>query len=431
VTDRCFVYIFHGGNPMDTVPDLELFAKTNHEGFGWHLSHTGDLNNDGYDDVIVGAPEAPNGSYGTGKAYIFHGGNPMDSIPDLILKHKTKSSYFGAEVCGLGDVNGDGYPDIAIGHTWWDNCTGRAYIYFGGPDMDRTPDVILRGERVYSHFGEEIAGVNLNGGGYPEIVVGASTYEDGKIYIYRSGPSMDDVPDLIMAGRTKNYEELGRRLAAVGDLDCDGYDDLISGTYHYLGRVYAYYGGKRMDRDIDLVIPDVAGGADDYGESMAGFDINADGFQELIVGSPIENKVYIYRIRHNRLKITFEPDTRKVVKGEKVGFQATIANNTGEDQSLYFWVDLLGPDGLPYGDVPVLEPKLKTIPAKHTVSRHISLVIPVDPILGQYTCTLKADTTEPKWPYLDFIENDSFEFEIVPIKRGSDHPFFSKLRLRR
>jgi hypothetical protein len=428
--DRGFVYIFHGGSPMDTVPDVVIFGKASDVGFGWAISHTGDLNDDGYDDVIVGAPEAPNDGYGKGKAYIYHGGAPMDTIPDLVLRHNTEWSYFGTEVRALGDVNGDGYPDIAVGHTWWNYCTGRAYLYFGGPDMDRVPEVILSGETAYSHFGEEIAGVDLNRDGYPEIVVGASTYGDGRIYIYRGGPGMDPVPDLIMSGRW-GYEELGRRVTGVGDLDGDGYDDFTSGTYHRYGRMYAYYGGKLMDRDIDLVLPDVAGGEDDYGNDVEGFDIDNDGTQELIVGSPKENKVYLYRIEHDRFTIDLKPDTRKVEKGAELGWTATITNNTEEAISLYFWVDLLDPNALPYGDGPVLGPKLKKIPSGKTITRHISMDIPGDPSLGQYTCTLKADTSEPQWPWLDFIENDSFEFQLVSEMRGFDHPSLSRLLRKR
>jgi hypothetical protein len=425
-TDRSFVYIFYGGNPMDTVPDLELYEKTKIEGFGWAMSHTGDLNDDGYDDVIVGAPLAGP----SGKAYIYHGGNPMDSIPDLILKTNLDWGDFGQRVVALGDVNGDGHPDIGVGDAWCNTSTGMACIYFGGPDMDRIPEFILKGESAHSHFGLDLAGEDLNGDGYSDIIVGARGYalDHGKIYIYRGGPSIPSNPDLTMTGRF-DWEELGFNLMAVGDLDGDGYGDFTSGTFDLYNRVYAYYGRMSMDRDMDLVLPDAAGGADYYGW-VAACDIDGNGRPELCVGSPRENKVYIYRIRHNQFKITLKPDSRKVVKGEKLSWTTTITNNTGKDQNLYFWVDLLDPNCQPYGDGPVLGPKLEKISASKTVTRHISMEIPGDPSLGQYTCTLKADTTEPQWPWIDFIENDSFEFELVSGMRGFDHPFLSR-RLRK
>jgi hypothetical protein len=419
------ILLFHGGSPLDTVPDVVIFENPGDVGFGWAMSYTGDLNGDGYDDVIVGAPETPVEGYGSGKAYIYHGGNPMDTIPDLVLRHNTQWGYFGTEVSALGDVNGDGYPDIGVGHTWWNTYTGRAYLYFGGPDMDRVPEVILSGERAYSHFGTEIAGVDLNNDGHSDIVVGATTFEDGRIYIYRGGPRIPHNPDLIMSGRTKDFEELGRTLTPVGDLDRDGYDDFVSGTFEFRGRVYAYYGGKRVDRDIDLVVPDASGGANNLGRSMAGFDIDNDGHQELMVGSPNENKVYIYRIRHNQFTIVLRPDTREVARGDELGFTATITNNTNEDLNLYFWVDLLDTEGRPFGDAPYLGPTHRMIPAKKTVSRHITMEVGYWDV-GPWTCTVKADTTEPVWPYLDFIENDSFEFKIVPYT-SSKQPFLRRL----
>ncbi len=169
-----------------------------------------------------------------------------------------------------------------------------------------------------------------------------------------------------------------------------------------------------MDREFDLVIWGNERGVDKFGLTFAGIDFNGDGKQDLAVGSGNENCVYIFRIRKNQLTISLAPDARTVVKGEALGFTATIINNTKEDQNLYFYVDLLNPSGLPLLDkVPVLGPTLKKIPAKKRVTRHILMEIPGDPPLGQYTCTVKADTTEPQWPYFDFIENDSFEFELV------------------
>ncbi len=234
-----------------------------------------------------------------------------------------------------------------------------------------------------------------------------------------------------MYGRLSD-DAIGTYVSCVGDLDEDGCTDLVTWTEKYIARVYAYYGGKWMDRDLDLVLPDADAGPYYYGRSFDAIDVNGDGRRELCVGSPHnENKVYVYRIRHNQLVITLKPDTRKVVKGDKVGFQATITNNTPQNLSLYFWVDLLDPNARHYNQAPVLGPKLKKIPAKKTVTRHISMEIPGDPPLGQYTCTMKADTTEPKWPYLDFIENDSFEFELVSVKERIPAAIFSRLTRKR
>ena len=411
------VCVYFGGSPMDTVVDVVLTGRPDQrEFFGQTMSEAGDLNGDGYDDVLIGAYLAPNG----GKAYVFFGGNPMDSIPDLILKSKGGWS-FGLGVGDLGDVNRDGYADIGVGDPHKSSCTGKVYIYFGGREMDRIPDVVISGERAFSNFGYYLKGGDLNGDGYSDIVVGAITLGNGKVYLYRGGPSIGTRPDLSMTGRLIT-EELGQHVKVVGDLDQDGYNDLVSRTNTWCGNVYAFYGGKMMDRDIDLVV----GACSYFGHTFDGIDINGDGHQDLAVGSPMENKTYLYRIRYNQFVIELTPDTLKVVKGDKLGFQAAISNNTKVKQNLHFWGELLDPEGNPYGGGPVIGPKLKKIPANKTVVRHITMEIPGDPILGEYTFTLKADTVEPKSPYLDFIENDSFEFELISGEKRFGHRFINK-----
>jgi hypothetical protein len=422
--EMAYVALYLGGNPMDTVPDYRFHGKTEDKAFGWTMAPAGDLNGDGYDDLLIGAYMASNG----GKAYVFFGGNPMDTVSDLVLRTGSDCA-FGLGVGGLGDVNGDGYDDIGVGDPWKSSCIGKAYIYFGGRNMDRIPDLVLSGPGAYSDFGYDISGGDLNGDGYSEIVVSAFHLKYSKIYIYRGGPNVDPYDDLFLTGRT-DWEGLGLNVTVAGDLDGDGYNDVVSGTDRYIARrVYAYYGGKQMDRDMDLVLPPGGSGVDDYGQSFAGIDIDGVGCQELCVGSPGENRVYIYRIRHKQLVIGVKPDSREVVKGEEVGFQITVTNNTKEDRSLYFSVDLLDPAARLYGDGPVFGPKQKKVPAGKMVTRHLSVAIPGDPNPGQYTCTVKADTTEPGWPYLDYIENDSFEFELV--EEMSGHPFLSKIIRRR
>jgi len=353
-------YIYYGGNPMDTVLDVTLVGQVERDFFGQSMAEAGDLNSDGYDDVIIGAYMAPNG----GKAYVYFGGDPMDTIPDLILKNPSGSA-FGLDVRGLGDVNGDGYSDVGVGDPYIGSYRGDVYIYCGGPNIDRYPEFVLKGLISYSYFGYRLAGCDLNSDGYSDVIVG-EVGGDGRVHIYGGGTTLPQFPDLTMSGRTGS-EALGIRLRAVGDLDDDGYEDFVAGNDQYRGRVYAYYGRKWMDRDIDLVLPNAASGPDNYGIRFAGLDFNGDGHQDLAVGSRDESLVYVYRIRHKQFVITLKPDARTVALGEKLGWSVTIANNTGTDQSLYFWVDLLDPDARYYGDGPVLGPKLKKIPAGNVV----------------------------------------------------------------
>ncbi|MBK6537419.1 MAG: FG-GAP repeat protein [Ignavibacteria bacterium] len=132
-------YIYFGGLTMDNIADVTLSGTGGY--FGFSVSTAGDVNRDGFSDVIVGQPAGFIGS-----AFIFYGGSSMNSVPDVTMMDENPSTFFGLSVSDAGDVNGDGYPDVIIGADFTDSRTGRAYIYFGSATMDNNADVILYGE---------------------------------------------------------------------------------------------------------------------------------------------------------------------------------------------------------------------------------------------------------------------------------------------
>ncbi len=103
-----------------------LTGETTNSYFGWSVSTAGDVNGDGYDDVIVGAYGY---SSGTGRAYIYYGGPSMDNVADVTMTGEATGNYFGHSVSTAGDVNGDGYSDVIVGAYGYSSSTGRAYIY--------------------------------------------------------------------------------------------------------------------------------------------------------------------------------------------------------------------------------------------------------------------------------------------------------------
>lgn len=160
----------------------------------------------GYSDVIVGAPYGGPG----GEAYFFHGGETMDPTADAIL---AASSFgrFGCSVAWAGDVNGDGYADVIVGAEYNDsggtNC-GTAYVFYGGAQMDSTADVTLTGPGEHAQFGCAAAGAgDVNADGYADVIVGArydpaTGWEGGGAFIYRGGPHMDAVADVSLTVQT-------------------------------------------------------------------------------------------------------------------------------------------------------------------------------------------------------------------------------------
>src|SRR5262245_51117672 len=113
---------------------------------GTSVASAGDFNGDGYDDVIVGAYQNDAGGASAGRAYVYYGGPNADDVPDLILTGAAASDFFGYSVASAGDVNGDGFADVIVGAYGSDAVFangGRAYVYFGGPSADAVADLTL------------------------------------------------------------------------------------------------------------------------------------------------------------------------------------------------------------------------------------------------------------------------------------------------
>jgi hypothetical protein len=295
------VFIHFGGMDVDSIADFTLTGEGRTNSFGWSVSSAGDVNHDGFDDIIVGIPGY--NSY-TGKAYIYLGGNPMDTNPDVVLSASTTGSFFGNSVSCAGDVNHDGYDDVIVGASGTRDINGKAYIYFGGMAMNAVADVVFTGESTNSKFGSSVSSAgDMNGDGYDDVIIAANEYGStvGKVYIYLGGNSMNNIADLSMIGVL--YAKLGSSVSNAGDINKDGYDDIIVGaSSHYaspnIGYAYIYYGGSTLDNSPDVTFTgEVVGNY--FGCSVGGdVDLNNDGYSDVMIGSSGSKtdpgKMYIY-----------------------------------------------------------------------------------------------------------------------------------------
>ncbi|MFA5010312.1 MAG: integrin alpha [Ignavibacteria bacterium] len=108
--------------------------------------------------------------------------NPGDSLPIEATSVRTYTGmttgeYFGNSVSNAGDVNGDGYDDIIVGAYIYSSSTGRVYIYYGGLTQHFNADIILTGEATDNYFGRCVSTAgDVNGDGYSDIIVGAYGY---------------------------------------------------------------------------------------------------------------------------------------------------------------------------------------------------------------------------------------------------------------
>ncbi len=282
-------------DPID-VPGIILGGKSISNSFGSSIATAGDINADGYDDLLVGA-------YGydanTGRAYLYYGSaEGYTHTLKLELPGETADNYFGRSLVATRDVSGDGFADVAIGAYGYLDFTGRVYLYQGGAQgLASTPMLTLTHGTAGEGFGRSLAAGDLNGDSYPDLVVGAPHYsaETGRSYVYYGQPyGLDAAPGLTLTGPISG-SWFGLAVTA-GDVNGDGVDDLVIGSPQgsdesskpvQAGHVYVYHGssgGLDALPALNLSGPE-PGALFGISVAMVG-DANEDGYADIVVGAP-------------------------------------------------------------------------------------------------------------------------------------------------
>lgn len=313
-------HIYFGGSPMDTVVDVILQDSDYHYTFGSCVTSAGDVNDDGYDDVVIAAPDD---WAAAGRVFIYFGGQPMDSVYDVRIEGPPDSAeHFGWSVAGIGDINSDGFEDILIGRPYagvpWG--TGKASLYFGGNPMDTIPDIIFEGDTAtYYRFGRNVASAgDVNGDGVTDMLV-AGGGACARLFHTASTTPEVSLDTLNLFGEDIIPSAFGLAISSAGDLNRDGQDDIIVGDRQcgtdLKGRVYVFYGGENMDSLWDVILSGRGQGKEKFGARVApAGDVNCDGYNEILVSSyrdsTLIGEVFIFTSRPTSVQ---ESDERRQI----------------------------------------------------------------------------------------------------------------------
>jgi hypothetical protein len=295
-------YVYHGG-PADPPAEAAWSqVGTLNEMLGFAVGTAGDVNGDGYGDVLVAAPYFGNTSH-VGRVWVYNGAaggaTPSSSW------YATGGQYdgrFGYSTATAGDVNGDGYSDVIVGAYLYDTPAGadagRVFIYYGASSgLSSTPAVELDGSSAGEGFGLSVASAgDVNNDGYGDVIIGSPFYTGSHTHVGRasvylgSETGISGSPAWILHGSQAEVE-FGYCVASAGDVNGDGYSDVIVGApargTMTAGQAFVYLGSVGGLATVPSWVNGIGEAGDAYGYAVASAgDVNGDGFDDVVVGAP-------------------------------------------------------------------------------------------------------------------------------------------------
>ncbi len=316
---RAFVFLGSSGGPAG-APGWTAEADQPGAGFGRSATFAGDVNGDGFGDVIIGAPQFDNGETDEGRAFVFLGSSTgLSAMAGWSAESDLQGALFGRSVAGSGDTNGDGFGDVIVGApgSIGGPSTGRAFVFLGSSSgLSAVPAWMVEDEQSNAGFGESVATAgDVNGDGFSDVIIGASLHDSltdfddrGRAYLYYGSPAGPSNTLGWSADGDQDRALFGAAVATAGDVNGDGFSDVVVGSPDYTngetreGRAFVYLGSAAGPSAAPDWIAEGDSSNARFGSSVAAAgDVNADGFGDVIVGARLfsnpetrEGRAFVY-----------------------------------------------------------------------------------------------------------------------------------------
>lgn len=266
-----------------------------HDQLGTSVSGAGDVNGDGFADMIAGTPYS---NY----ARVFSG---VDG--SVLYTFNTPANNFGMSVSGAGDVNGDGFDDL-IGGAIYDSPnglrSGSAWVYSG---VDGSVLYTFLGDSEGNRLGTSVSGAgDVNGDGFADLIVGIRTFPgSARVYSGSDGSVLYNFIGDWFSG------QFGESVSGAGDVNGDGFDDMIVGA-RWAANNGQRSGSAKVFSGADgsvLYAIDGDSASDQFGHSVSGAgDVNGDGLADFVVSASNITESYV--------RVFVSQITQPVLKGD-------------------------------------------------------------------------------------------------------------------